>query len=188
MWTAALAALGPVWTVIKPFWKYIVGAAALIGLCWYTHNWYEGKLDAAFNRGVAVTKAKDAAALEARDRQNAGIVSELKISAAKKQAELEGKLRETTLIANNFRTQLRAHRVCSDERSGRSVPGSAPSTPDVNGAASNDGPVEPAHENPDPTVGDDVILIGEACQVNTDKLITLQGYVKDVLSKIPKRR
>lgn len=184
MWTAALALVGPLWTAVKPYWKYLVGATALIALCWFTHHWYEGKLDAAYARGVAVTEAKDADVLEQRERENAQIVADLKTSAAVKQAELEGKIHANELVANDLRTQLRAHRVCSDERSGRAVSGDPGSASKSDGAAGDAGPAQPTEENPFTTVGDDLVTIGERCQISTDKLITLQGYVTDLMAKL----
>jgi hypothetical protein len=181
---AALAFIQPILALLKPFWKYIVGAAALIGLCWFTHIWYEGKLDAAYKRGVAVTESKDEAVRLRQERENQALVAELKTDAATAQAKLEGQIRENKLIADDLRTQLRAHRVCSDERSGRSVPGDSGPAEVVDGAAANAGPPKPDEENAFPTVGDDLAYIGEQCQVNTDKLITLQGYTADLMSKL----
>lgn len=184
MWTAALALVQPVWSFVKPFWKYLVAAAALIALCWFIHNWYEGKLDAAFNRGVAVTEAKDAAVLAERKKLNDQIINELRISAAAKQAELEGKLHANEIIATDLRTQLRTRRVCSDERSGRSVSGDSGTARKVNGATGDAGPAKSAQEDTHTTVGDDLVAIGEACQSSTDKLIALQGYVNDLMGQL----
>lgn len=181
---AALAFIGPIWTVIKPYWKYLVGAIVLIALIWSIRSWYSGKLDAAYDRGVAVTEAKDAAVIAKQMRLNAQIVGELRVSAAAKEAELEGKLHANSIVADNLRAQLRVHRVCSDERSGRAVPGDSVTPSKSDGAAGNVGPVKPVEEDTIPTVGDDIVTIGEACQVNTDKLITLQGYVNSVVEQL----
>jgi len=177
----AVLAIG---AVLKPFWKYIVGVIVLIALIWSIYSWYEGKLNAAYARGIAVIEAKDAAILVEREKLNAQIVSDLKISAAQKQAELEGKLHANELIADDLRTQLRVHRVCSDERSGRAVSGDPGPASKVDGAARDAGPIEPAQEDSTPTVGDDLVTIGEVCQSNTDKLVTLQSYVTDLRKKL----
>jgi hypothetical protein len=168
---------------LKPYWKYLVGAATLIGLCWIAHNWYEGELDAAYKRGVAVTEALDAQVLKDREELNARIVSDLREKAAAKQAELLGKIYATNLIADNYRAQLRTRRVCSDERSGRAVPGNPGAPSESNGATGDARPLESTYESAYPTIGDDLVTIGEACQVTTDKLLTLQGYVRDLFVK-----
>jgi hypothetical protein len=184
MWTAALVFIQPALKFLKPYWKYLVGAAALIGLSWAAHNWYEGELDAAYKRGVAVTEALDAQVLKDREDLNARIVSDLRAEAAARQAELLGKIYATNLIADNYRAQLRARRVCSDERSGRAVPGDPGAPSESNGAIGDARPVEPTYESAYPTIGDDIISIGEACQVTTDKLLTLQGYVRELFVKL----
>jgi hypothetical protein len=181
---ALLAFAGPIWAVIKPFWKYLVAAIALIVLIWSIHHWYEGKLDAAYDRGVAVTEAKDAKVLEQRERENTQLVAELKTSAAVKQAELEGKIHANQLIADDLRAQLRARRVCSDERSGRAVPGDSGAAGKGDGATGDAGSAQPVEEGSFPTVGEDVVTIVESCQVSTDKLITLQSFVTDLMTKL----
>jgi hypothetical protein len=180
---AVLAFIVPVWQAIKPYWKYLVGAVVLIALVWFIHSWYEGKLDAAYARGVDVTQAEDAAIIAERERLNAQVVSDLKVSAAAKQAELEGKLHANELVADDLRTQLRAHRVCSDERSGRTVSGDPGPASESHGTAGDVGPPKPVEEDV-VTVGDDLVTIGEACQSNTDKLISLQSYMTDLMAKL----
>lgn len=179
------AALSPVMTVLKPFWKYVAIGVAVVAFAAYAHHRYSSAMDAAYKRGVADTQAADAAVVAKQEQRNAEIQKELAISAAAKQAELEGKIHESELVASDLRTQLRVSRVCTDERSGRAAPDNPGPAREVNGAASNAGPVGTASENApaSETVGDDLILIGQSCQETTDKLFTLQSYVNELLGK-----
>jgi hypothetical protein len=175
---AFLLFLQPAWTLLKPFWKYIAGAIVLMAIVLACAHAWNAAMIAAYKHGVAATVAADAVVLAERQKENDQIISELKISAARKQAELEGKIHENETVATDLRAKLRGVRVCTDSPSGNSGPvaGTTPSASNVNGAPGGSGPIE--------TVGDDLTRLAQSCKNTGDKLITLQRYVKEVQSKL----
>lgn len=182
--SAILAFIRPVWAIIKPFQKQIVLAIATILVAAWLRGLYEQKLQESYDRGVTVERAAQKKVAEKREQENRELTAQLRVDAAAAQAKLEGQLREANITADNLRAQLRTRRVCSDETSGRAVSRDSGASTAVDGAAENVGPPKPTQEDSILTIGDDLVTFGEQCQVTTDKLVSLQGYVRGVLDKL----
>jgi hypothetical protein len=188
MWTAALTFAKPIWEFIKPFWKHVVLVILVVVAIAWARSAYNDAIQASYDRGVAVEREAQEKLWKEREQENFVLTVELKKDAAVAQAKLEGKLREANITANTLRAQLRARRVCSDEASGRANPGNPGASSIGDGAPVGSGPATATLEHRVPTIGDDIAFIGEQCQVNTDKLITLQGYVRGLLDKLKSLR
>lgn len=156
--------------ILLKFWKpiaLVIAALLIIGLvrnAWNEHGEQE------YKRGKRETEEAQAEVLAKRALENEKRERELTAIASQKQTELEGQIYATELVADSLRAQLRGRRVCLDEVRSGPVPTSPSATEDSNGATSDQRPVE--------TVGDAIVEIVAECQRSTDKLITLQDWVR----------
>lgn len=164
MWTLALSFLGK-------FWKHLVVLLAVLALiAWVRHAWNE-RFEDGYDEGVRVTEEAQATIIAQRMLENEKRERELRNQAATMQAELEGKANANAIIADTLRDQLLRRRVCTDDEVRREpMPSASATAGSGDGAASDQGPAQ--------TVGDRIVEIVEQCQRSTDKLLTLQEWVR----------
>lgn len=153
------------------FWKPIAGAVVILFLAWYVrHAWNERYQDG-YKEGVAVTEDKQAEVIAERMLENEKRERAMARFVADKQLELQVKENANLVLSTRLDRLASESRLCfADQVRRRPVPEATGTPGNGNAATSDPGPAQ--------TIGSAVVELVTECQRSTDKLVTLQDFIR----------
>jgi hypothetical protein len=154
-------------TLLKRFWPFIAGALLLIA----AYAWHRSEIRQAVKEYSLERDQQEATVLAARTLANEKALAAAEATAKALQSSLVEKLNVAKTDAEALHSRYDHARVCFDQIHSSGLPKASSSPTVSDGGTESKAAVE--------TFGGLVIGLVQECQHNTDKLVTLQTFLRE---------